>query len=269
MKLANSIFSIFFGVLMIFGTLILVLFMMLKILPGADSIGAYNINGVYEQIKLASTKLFNEGFIDALFPWGIMGLTIGSGFFFTLFTWRKPAVYTNLYICFLTYVAALLIIVIAGGVFVLAGEFPTIGISLTAISKIGIGVCLFSYILVRSLGTKVNTIIERKIQAYENTMELKQVGRSNPIVINILKTLSFMFPEVIIITLLAILNKTLAPYFLSIFVTAGIITFGKIWRDLNKRRESKRRILVNKINQAKAVAALIDGKASDSATPNE
>jgi hypothetical protein len=269
MKFIVGIFSIVFGVLMIVGALILVFAMMLMILPGTETIGVVDINGLQQTLKDGAAVVFSEKVVDVFFPWGLVGTTVGAALFFIALTWRKSSFYTNLYVLTLTTLASIIVLGLAIAVFVLSGEYQTVGLPLTMINKIGIGVCLAGYLFVRLLGGKVNKVIERKIQAYENDMELRQVGRSNPIVINLLKTISFMCPEVIVVTLLALLNKTLAPYFWSILITAGIMTVGAIWRDINKRREAKRKMLADKINQAKAIASIIEGKSEGSAKAND
>ena len=86
--------------------------------------------------------------------------------------------------------------------------------------------------------SKISRIVNRKIQAYQNSKELNVVGRSSVIWVNLLKLIEILFPEILILFLISlIVSWEVAAYFTIILFACIIPMFGNILCDFIARRE--------------------------------
>lgn len=109
---------------------------------------------------------------------------------------------------------------------------------ITNVRKVGIAVILVSLILFHVLSGKISKLINRRIQAYETAKESNIVGRGNVILINILKFIEIIFPEILILLLLCFcVSWNVASYFIVMVVSALIPLIGNIVSDFNTRIE--------------------------------
>lgn len=112
---------------------------------------------------------------------------------------------------------------------------------LTTTRKIEIGVCFVLLLITFLCGQKISKIINRRIQSYETSKEMNVVGRGSIIFTNILKLLEILFPEVILLALIAFcLSINVALYFIIILIAFTLPMFGNIECDLIIRKEIKR-----------------------------
>ena len=93
---------------------------------------------------------------------------------------------------------------------------------------------------------KISKMINRKIQAYEDSKELNTSGRSSIIWINMLKLFEIIFPEMLILLLLCVmLSWNVAGYFTMLLIGFTIPMIGNIICDFTIKKE------IAKINKEK------------------
>ena len=128
--------------------------------------------------------------------------------------------------------------------------------------KISIGIIVGILVLYHIFSTKILTIINRKIQAYEVAKETNTIGRSSVIFVNLLKLLEVFFPEMIILGLLCFcVSWSIASYFIVILVACLIPMFGNMSCDFNIRTEIRIKAEIEKDKMAQKVASYVkEGK---------
>jgi hypothetical protein len=98
---------------------------------------------------------------------------------------------------------------------------------------------MFFYSITRK---KFGKLVDRKIQAYDTAKELNANGRSSVVIVQILKAIDLVFPEVILLaTLCFAFNFEISLYF--IFVLAAFILplIGNMICDKRVKNEAKRK----------------------------
>ena len=111
--------------------------------------------------------------------------------------------------------------------------------------EIIIGVDFVFLLLFQIFGGKLSKVINRKIQAYENSKEMNVVGRSSILWVNFLKLFEILFPEMLLLLLLCLmLSWDVAGYFTVLLIAFVVPMIGNIFCDFNARRE------IEKQNQA-------------------
>lgn len=144
----------------------------------------------------------------------------------------------NFFIHLNTWLMTLVVIGLSIYTFIVANPLVAEEVIITMPRKIGIGVILGVLILYHIFSTKILTIINRKIQSYENARESNIVGRSSVIFVNMLKLLEVFFPEMIILGLLCFcVSWNVASYFIVVLVACLIPVIGNIMCDFNIRTE--------------------------------
>jgi hypothetical protein len=118
MKLITFLLSLLFGVLMVVGALVLAFSLMLSVLPGIETIGVIDIDGLQQIIKNWATEIFTAKVVDGLFPYGLGVITFGSALFFALLTWRNASAYPNFFIGATTILSAVLVLGMAIAAFI-------------------------------------------------------------------------------------------------------------------------------------------------------
>jgi hypothetical protein len=250
MKVVKFIMATMLGVLFTVLSLVMVALLAYNLLP--DVLTIKFVGTVRDAVMTVIPEVH-----FATVAWGLLGGWTFITILFIIITWNYKAKFTNVFIGIVRWVGAILIIGMSVTIFIMA-DIASTGVQIRLANKIGIGVMLGAYVLIRLFGKKINQIIERKLIAYDTAMETKQIGRSNPLVINILKVVQFMFPEIIMVGfLMFMLDVSFAMYFASILIAVGIIIVLGCWQDMNKRREAKRRLLQDKVNHVKAMEHII------------
>ena len=121
-------------------------------------------------------------------------------------------------------------------------ELVSESIKITATRKIGIAVSLLALLLYIMFAGKLSKIVNRRIQAYEDSKEMNIVGRSSVIFTNILKLIEILFPEIIVLTMISFcVSFNISSYFIVIICACIIPMIGNIEADLNTRAEIKRK----------------------------
>lgn len=114
----------------------------------------------------------------------------------------------------------------------------TEGIEIGVPQKIIIGVDVIFLLMFHIFAGKLSKVINRKIQAYENSKEMSAVGRSSILWINLLKLLELIFPEMLVLLLLALmLSWNVAGYFTMLLIGFTIPLVGNIICDFVARKE--------------------------------
>ena len=122
----------------------------------------------------------------------------------------------------------------------------TEGIEIGLPQKIVIGVDTVFLLMFHIFSGKISKVINRKIQAYEDSKELNTVGRSSIIWVNLLKLLEVIFPEMLVLLLLCVmLSWNVAGYFTMLLIGFTIPMIGNIICDFAIKEE------IVKINKEK------------------
>jgi hypothetical protein len=251
LKPLQLVAAIIFGTVMTVSGILMTVLILYNTLPNVQNVEMVKV------IRDGIVSLVNPKYFEAI-GYGAIGAFIAVVIAFIVLTWKMPSVFPNMFVIITKWGVFAIICAIAIVIFFFSGTISLETIVINTIGKVGIGVLLGVYIIMRLFGKKIITAAERRIQAYENAMEMKQVGRSSPIWINLLKLFVFMFPEMLTVGILLCSQSIVAPYFAAVLAAIFVVVVGSIWTDANKRREAKRIILRDKINQARAVEALIE-----------
>lgn len=151
-------------------------------------------------------------------------------------------------------------IVIAIATFIMINPLVSEKVTIGVPKKIGIGVCLGAIILFHLFSRRLSAIINRKIQAYENSKELNVAGKSSVIFINFLKLIELFFPELILLSLLCLcVSWNIACYFITILICSLIPVLGNIECDFATRRHARHIAKMNDDKMATAVANKLSG----------
>ena len=122
----------------------------------------------------------------------------------------------------------------------------TEGIEIGLPQKIVIGVDTVFLLMFHIFSGKISKVINRKIQAYEDSKELNTVGRSSIIWVNLLRLLEIIFPEMLVLLLLCVmLSWNVAGYFTMLLIGFAIPMIGNIICDFTIKEE------IVKINKEK------------------
>lgn len=122
----------------------------------------------------------------------------------------------------------------------------TEGIEIGIPQKIVIGIDIVFLLCFHIFAGKISKVLNRKIQAYENSKEANVIGRSSIIWINLFKLLELIFPEMLVLLLLCLmLSWNVAGYFTMLLIGFTIPMIGNIICDFNTRKE------IAKLNEEK------------------
>lgn len=125
--------------------------------------------------------------------------------FFTLsriFRVIKSSKPNNFYTHFVTWLLAFVIAAESLFTFFAAENLSTIAFDLDLTRKIGIIAGGVGMLLYSIFNPKIKTLVDRKIQAYDTAKELNANGRSSVVGVQILKTLDFCCPELLLMMVL-------------------------------------------------------------------
>lgn len=171
-------------------------------------------------------------------------ITIGSGFLLLLtivlqilFGKCQGSKTRNFFIHLNTWLACIISTIFAIASFAI-NNITTEGILVGIPQKIIIGVDIVFLLMFHIFGGKVSKIINRKIQAYDNSKEMNVVGRSSILWVNFLRLFEIIFPEMLILLLLCLmLSWNVAGYFTMLLIGFTIPMIGNIISDFTVRRE--------------------------------
>lgn len=125
-------------------------------------------------------------------------------------------------------------------------NISTEGIEIGIPQKIVIGIDIVFLLCFHIFAGKISKVINRKIQAYEDSKELNTVGRSSIIWVNLLRLLEIIFPEMLVLLLLCVmLSWNVAGYFTMLLIGFTIPMIGNIICDFTIKEE------IVKINKEK------------------
>lgn len=165
-------------------------------------------------------------------------LTVVFTILLIIFNRNQRSKVKNFFIHFNTWSYCLVSALLAVTTFVLLNPITTEGITIGIPKKIMIGIDMVVLVLFHIFAGKLNRIINRKIQAYDNAKELSVVGRSSIIWVNLLKVIELIFPEVLVLVLLCLMMSwDVAGYFTIILIATVIPLIGNIICDFNVRKE--------------------------------
>ena len=192
---------------------------------------------------------------------------VAAGLFILLLILQKifdktvSARFKNLFIHLNSWLIALLAIGLSIYTFVTINPLVANELVISVPRKISIGVTIGVLVLYHMFSTKILTIINRRIQAYETAKETNTVGRSSVIFINLLKLLEVFFPEMIILGLMCFcVSWSIASYFIVILAACLIPMFGNISCDFNIRTEIRIKAEIEKDKMAQRIASYKEGK---------
>lgn len=119
-----------------------------------------------------------------------------------IFSSRHKAKLKNFFTHFNTWGIALVAIVLAIYAFIYCNPLVANEVIITIPRKISIGVTIIFLIFFHIFSTKISTLLNRKIQAYDTAKEMNTVGRSSVIWVNFLKLFEVFFPEMLVLLLI-------------------------------------------------------------------
>lgn len=189
-------------------------------------------------------------------------LTVGSGFLLLtiiilqiILGKNQKSKVKNFFLHTNTWLACIISTVFAIASFAM-NSITTEGIEIGIPQKVIIGVDIVMLLAFHLFAGKVSKVINRKIQAYENSKEINVVGRSSIIWINLLKLLEIILPEILILLLLSLmLSWNVAGYFTMLLIGFTLPIIGNIICDFNTRKEI---VKVNEENHIRFVNAVAD-----------
>lgn len=160
---------------------------------------------------------------------------------------------------FFTHLNTWLIALVSGGLaiatFVMVNPLIANEVIISIPKKIGIGIGLSALIVFNIFSSKLMTVINRKIQAFETAKEVGEVGRSSVILMNFLKLFEVLFPEMLVLLLISLcVDWSVASYFIVILISFAIPIIGNIECDfitrseINKNKQAEKDALVQSIS---------------------
>lgn len=200
-------------------------------------------------LPMIETTIIGTTILKVLTEQWIFWITISSAILYVLlqflqaiFNKNMSAKVKNLFIHLNTWTMGLVAIALAVATFVLVNPLTAEEVVITMPKKITIGIGIVSLALFHIFSGKVSKIVNRKIQAYDNSKEMNTVGRSSVIFMNILKLLEILFPELIVLILLCMcVSFNVSIYFLVALIACLVPVLGNIVCDFNIRREIRRK----------------------------
>ena len=222
------------------------------------------IGGSWYLLPACQETTLGTTLLNALGTDGIMWATIGCGIgtvvFFILgkvFTVIKNSKALNFYTHIVSWLLTILIIALIGYTFAVSETMIAASFALNAFRRGGILICAGLMFLYSMLHRKIGKLIDRKLQAYDTAKELNAEGRSSVVWVNILKTLDFVLPELILFILICFcFNLDIAKYFIVIAFSFFIPILGNMICDkrvkieARRRKEEAREKLVNEVANA-------------------
>ena len=226
MKIFKSIMFWFLNILSIPLTTITSLGIVWYILPLGEGLQIYDFINQHVSTLLRFWLTVSCGFL--LLVISILQIILGKD---------QSSKVKNFFLHFNTWIACIISVVFAVASFAV-NTISTEGIEIGLPQKIMIGVDIVFLLAFHIFAGKVSKVLNRKIQAYENSKEVNVIGRSSIIVINLLKLLEFIFPEMLVLLLLCLmLSWNVAGYFTMLLIGFTIPIVGNIICDFNARKE--------------------------------
>ena len=222
------------------------------------------IGGSWYLLPACQETALGTIFLNALGADGIMWATIGCGIgtiiFFILgkvFTVIKNSKALNFYTHIISWLLTILIIGLIGYTFAVSETMIAASFALNAFRRGGILICAGLMFLYSTFYRKIGKLIDRKLQAYDTAKELNAEGRSSVVWVNILKTLDFVLPELILFILICFcFNLDIAKYFIVIAcsffipIVGNMICDKRVKIEAKRRKEEERETLVNEVANA-------------------
>lgn len=175
------------------------------------------------------------------------------------FTVIKNSKALNFYTHIITWLLAIVLFAEAVFTFAVSDSLSTISFEIDLVRKIGIGCGVLGMLLYSILAPKVRVIVNRKIQAYDTAKELNANGRSSVVWMNILKTLDFICPELILLSMLCFaVNFEIALYFIFVIgafiipIIGNMICDKRVKKEAIKKKEEENAAQVNATAEAVA-----------------
>lgn len=211
------------------------------------------------QETILGTMLLNVLGTDGIM-WATIGCGIGTIVFFILgkvFTVIKNSKALNFYTHIVSWLLTILIIALIGYTFAVSETMIAASFALNAFRRGGILICAGLMFLYSMFHRKIGKLIDRKLQAYDTAKELNAEGRSSVVWVNILKTLDFVLPELILFILICFcFNLDIAKYFIVIAcsffipIVGNMICDKRVKIEAKRRKEEERETLVNEVANA-------------------
>lgn len=193
---------------------------------------------------------------------GSITSTICTVIFYILgkrFTVIKNSKALNFYTHIITWLLAIVLFAEAVFTFAVSDSLSTVSFEIDLVRKIGIGCGVLGMLLYSILAPKVRVIVNRKIQAYDTAKELNANGRSSVVWMNILKTLDFICPELILLSMLCFaVNFEIALYFIFVIgafiipIIGNMICDKRVKKEAIKKKEEENAAQVNATAEAVA-----------------
>lgn len=188
---------------------------------------------------------------------------IASLIFYVLgkrFRVTKNSKVLNFYTHLVSWLLALVLFIEASFTFAISDSLSTVAFEIDLVRKIGIGCGVLGMLLYSIFAPKVRVIVNRRIQAYDTAKELNANGRSSVVGMNILKTLDFICPELILLMMLCFaVNFSIALYFIFIICAFIIPIIGNMICDKRVKKEAVRIKQEESLAQVNATAeAVVD-----------
>ena len=172
-----------------------------------------------------------------------------------IFGKHQPAKLRNFFTHLNSWSTALVAIALSIYTFIYCNPLVAETVIISIPRKISIGVTLMFLILFHMFSSKLSTVINRKIQAYETAKEMNQVGRSSVVVVNFFKLFEVFFPEMLVLLLICYcVSWNVASFFIVILVASLIPMIGNIICDFTTRKEIRINQEKEKDELAKRVA---------------
>ena len=205
------------------------------------------------------TMLLNALGTDGIM-WATIGCGIGTVIFFIfgkVFTVIKNSKALNFYTHIVSWLLTILIIALIGYTFAVSETMIAASFALNAFRRGGILICAGLMFLYSMFHKKFGKLIDRKLQAYDTAKELNADGRSSVVWVNILKTLDFVLPELILFILICFcFNLDIAKYFIVIAcsffipIVGNMICDKRVKIEARRKKEEERETLVNEVANA-------------------
>ena len=171
-----------------------------------------------------------------------LGCTLVMFILSKLFRVVKNSKLNNLYTHVVTWLIALVVAAESIYTFFTADSITALEFELDMVRKIGIGAGVVAMLIYSIIAPKIRVIVDRKIQAYDTAKELNANGRSSVIFMQLLKTLDFACPELLLLVVLCFaFDFKVAIYFIYIICAFIIPIIGNMICDKRVKIEAIRK----------------------------
>lgn len=188
----------------------------------------------------------------------VFGCAILFSIFCKVFQVIKSSKPNNFYTHTVTWLLALVLAVEAIYTFFASESLSAVAFELNLFRKLGIGAGVLAMLLYSILSPKLRIVVNRRIQAYDTAKELNANGRSSVIWMQILKTLDFVCPELILLMVLCFaFNIEISLYFIFIIAAFIIPVIGNIICDKRVKKEAIRKDIEKQEAQVNATAEAV------------